>query len=164
MSDQPPRTRHLRLIYPRLSIQERAQRAAASGRIILYLAAAIAVLAIATGFIATLVDRKDFPTFGDGIWWAIVTLGTVGYGDIVPHTAWGRVLGGFVIVFGVTFISVLFATVTAFFISAEQEVEAASALDQRSTEQAEIRELLRELASRLTTIETQLKSLQDHPR
>jgi voltage-gated potassium channel Kch len=151
-----------RLRYPRLSIHERAQRAVASGRIIIYLGAAIAALAVATGFIASLIDRKDFPTLGDGIWWAIVTLGTVGYGDIVPHTAWGRVLGGFVIVFGVTFISVLFATVTAFFINAAQEQEATSTEELRSIEHAETRELFRELASRLTTIEAQLKSLQNH--
>jgi voltage-gated potassium channel Kch len=85
MKELPLRTRQRRL-----SIQERARRTVASGRIIFYLGAAIASLAIATGFIATLVDRKDFPTLGDGIWWAIVTLGTVGYGDIVPHTAGGE--------------------------------------------------------------------------
>jgi len=37
----------------------------------------------------------------------MVTIGTVGYGDIVPHTGWGRVLGAVVIVVGVTFISFL---------------------------------------------------------
>ena len=65
--------------------------------------------------IAHLIDRKDFPTFGIAVWWAIVTLGTVGYGDVVPHTAWGRVLGGVVIVCGVTFISFLVAIVTSLF-------------------------------------------------
>src|SRR5262249_32160340 len=158
MSDQPPRTHRRRLIYPRLSIQERAQRAAASGRIILYLAAAIAALAIATGFISTLVDRKDFPTFGDGIWWAIVTLGTVGYGDIVPHTAWGRVLGSIVIVFGVTFISLLFATVTSFLVSSDQE-EAAASQERREAEGDATRAILQEIASRLTAIEAELASL-----
>ena len=77
-----------------LNLQDRARRAAMSGRVIPYLAAAIASLAVLTGFVATLLNRRDFPTLGDGIWWSIVTLGTVGYGDIVPHTAWGRVLGG----------------------------------------------------------------------
>jgi hypothetical protein len=62
----------------------------------------------------------------------------------------------------VTFISVLFATVTAFFISAAQEEDATNAEELRSTEHAETRELLHELASRLTTIEAQLKSLQNH--
>jgi hypothetical protein len=90
-----------------------------------YLAATTASLAVLVGFVATIIDRKDFPTFGTGVWWAIVTLGTVGYGDIVPTTAWGRVLGGFVIVFGVTFISFLTATVTSYFVSIDQEAEQA---------------------------------------
>src|SRR4249919_1903954 len=72
---------------PSLCLHARARRAASSGHVIPYLAGSIAVTAILTGFVSTLVDRRDFPTFGDGIWWAIVTLGTVGYGGIVPHTA-----------------------------------------------------------------------------
>jgi voltage-gated potassium channel len=51
-----------------------------------------AFTAVVTGLVAHLIDRKDFPSFGIGVWWAIVTLGTVGYGDLVPHTGWGRFL------------------------------------------------------------------------
>jgi hypothetical protein len=42
------------------------------------------------GFLATIVDEKDFPSFADGVWWAIVTVATVGYGDIVPTNARAR--------------------------------------------------------------------------
>ena len=51
----------------------------------------------------------------------LVTLATVGYGDVVPHTTWGRVLGSIVIINGVTFIAFLTATITSFFVSAERE-------------------------------------------
>ena len=51
----------------------------------------------------------------------MVTIGTVGYGDIVPHTGSGRVLGAVVIVVGVTFISFLNATATSLFVSADQQ-------------------------------------------
>jgi len=131
---------------PSLSIHARARRAASSGHVIPYLAGAIGVTAVFVGFVSTLVDRKDFPTFGDGIWWAIVTLGTVGYGDIVPHTAWGRVLGSVVIVFGVTFISLLFATVTSYLVASDQDDDATHVL-------------LREISARLTAIEAELGEL-----
>ena len=107
-----------------------------------------------------LIDKKDFPTFGDGVWWAIVTLGTVGYGDIVPHTGWGRVLGSAVIVFGVTFISLLFATVTSYLVASDQE-EAATSPPERSFDEKALHALLREIASRLTAIEADLAALKD---
>lgn len=65
---------------------ERAQRAVTSGRVLPYLAGITALLAVGVGFLVRVIDHRDPQTFGDGVWWAIVTLGTVGYGDIVSHT------------------------------------------------------------------------------
>ena len=100
------------------------QRAVANRRVFPYLALVTLSLGLLGGFIVTLIDKRDFPTFGDGVWWAIVTLGTVGYGDIVPHTAWGRVVGGIMITFGVTFIAFLTATVTSEFVSTQEGEQA----------------------------------------
>jgi voltage-gated potassium channel len=133
-------------------LRSRTQRAVANRRVFPYLAAATAALAAFVGFVVTLIDKQDFPTFGDGVWWAIVTLGTVGYGDIVPHTAWGRVIGSLVIVFGVTFLAFLTATVTSLFVSSEQHKQQAEDREQR----AETQELLRKLEQRLAAIEAKL--------
>ena len=130
----------------------RSERAVASGRVFPYIAVVMAIVAVGTGFIAHVIDPADFPSFGVGVWWAIVTIATVGYGDVVPHTAWGRVLGGFVILFGVTFISFLVAVVTALFVNAERanlEEAQASREDQRDA-------LLRNMDARLASIEEQL--------
>src|SRR5947207_15365780 len=108
--------------------RDRTKRAAANRRIFPFLLLTTTGLGVLSGFVVTLVDKKDFPTFGTGVWWAIVTLGTVGYGDVVPHTAWGRVIGSAVIIIGVTFLSFLIATVTSYFVAAE-EAEAAKALE-----------------------------------
>src|SRR5262245_12289623 len=90
-------------------------------RIFPYLVSMTVGLALLSGFVVTLLDRKDFPTYGTAVWWAIVTLGTVGYGDVVPHSAWGRFVGSIVIVVGVTFLSFLIAIVTSYFVSGEQD-------------------------------------------
>ena len=42
-------------------------------------------------------------SYGDALWWAICTVSTVGYGDIVPITGLGRVIGAILIIFGVMF-------------------------------------------------------------
>jgi voltage-gated potassium channel len=121
-----------------------------------YLALVTLGLGLLGGFLVTLVDKRDFPTFGDGVWWAIVTLGTVGYGDIVPHTAWGRVVGSLMIVFGVTFIAFLTATVTSEFVSAqEQEARELERRREEATEK-ETHELLRTLKTQLDAIEAKL--------
>ena len=125
-----------------------------------YLVSVTAAIAVLTGLIAHLIDRKDFPSFGIGVWWSIVTLGTVGYGDVVPHTAWGRVLGGVVIVFGVTFISFLVAIVTSLFVEANR----ADDKDTRDAQHEETQVLLREIAARLRAVEARLGPAQDADR
>jgi voltage-gated potassium channel Kch len=65
-------------------LARRAETAVQNRRVFPYLVLTTALIAVTTGLIAHLIDKKDFPTFGIGMWWSIVTLGTVGYGDVVP--------------------------------------------------------------------------------
>lgn len=130
-------------------LRNRAMIAVENRRVFPYLVGVIAVTSLVTGLIAHLIDRKDFPSFGIGIWWAVVTLGTVGYGDVVPHTTWGRVLGGVVIVCGVTFISFLIAIVTSLFIDAGRDAER----EANEARHAEVTYLLRQLDARLGALE-----------
>ncbi|HEY8236440.1 MAG TPA: potassium channel family protein [Gaiellaceae bacterium] len=147
--NRPPRRRGFRW-------QERTKRAVANRRIFPFLLLATAALGVLSGFVVTLVDRQDFPTFGIGIWWAIVTLGTVGYGDVVPHTAWGRVVGSIVIIVGVTFLSFLIATVTSYFVAAEEAEAGAAEQAERAAQLAETMESLRRIEERLAAIEGKL--------
>lgn len=62
---------------------------------------------------------EDRP-FIDGIWYAIVTVTTVGYGDVVPQTENGRIFGAILIIFGVLFFSLVTANFSAFLIGSEQ--------------------------------------------
>jgi voltage-gated potassium channel len=134
------------------------QRAVARRRIFPYLAAATLALALAAALVMTLVDEKDFPNFGLAVWWAIVTLATVGYGDVVPTTVAGRVVGGLVILAGVTFLAFLTATVTSYFVSADQEAAKAEELEEREAVDREVKELLKRLEERLAAIESKLGS------
>ena len=146
--------------YPRESvIRRRAERAVAKRRVLPFLVIAVVVTAVTTGVIARLIDRRDFHSFGDGIWWAIVTLGTVGYGDIVPHTTWGRVLGSIVIVCGVTFIAFLTATVTSLFVADDQTKALAKVHQLRSESDEDTRAALLKIDERLAAMEAKLDRL-----
>jgi voltage-gated potassium channel len=137
-------------------IRRRAERAVARRHVLTFLIVASAVLAVVTGVVARLIDRRDFHSFGDGIWWAIVTLGTVGYGDIVPHTTWGRVLGSIVIVCGVTFIAFLTATVTSLFVTVDQKDALAKVHALREESEEDTRAALRAIDERLAAIDAKL--------
>ena len=59
--------------------------------------------------------NPEFATFGDSLWWAIVTLTTVGYGDIVPETTTGRVASVMIMLTGVAVLGLLAGTLASFF-------------------------------------------------
>jgi voltage-gated potassium channel len=129
----------------------------ATRRIFPVLLVATLLLAVLAGFAATLVDQEDFPTFGVGVWWAIVTLATVGYGDVVPTNSWGRVVGSATIIVGVTFLSFLTAIVTSLFISIEEQDRAVEERELRAASERETRSLLLRLDERLAAIEANLE-------
>jgi voltage-gated potassium channel len=129
----------------------------ASRRIFPYLAGATTVLAVGVGILVRLIDPKDFDSVGEGIWWAVVTLATVGYGDVVPTTTWGRIVGSAVIIFGVTFLAFLTATVTSLFVATEGREEADRAAAIQSARDEELRALLLRLEERLAALEAQLE-------
>jgi len=69
------------------------------------------------GMSVFLLEQNVNPQFGrisDGLWWAFVTLTTVGYGDIVPITDAGRIVGVFTMIFGITIYSLMIANLTYF--------------------------------------------------
>jgi voltage-gated potassium channel len=137
-------------------VEDGTQRAVETGRVIPFLAGMTISLALLAALGATLVDRTAFPTFGDALWWAVVTLGTVGYGDVVPTTTAGRIFGGAVIVLGVTFLSFLLAVVTSYFVTAQQERATRRERELRRVAEQESMTLLREINERLDAIEARL--------
>ncbi|MFZ8292018.1 potassium channel family protein, partial [Staphylococcus aureus] len=69
------------------------------------------IVLIAAATLAHIAERADQPeVFGSipkALWWAIVTLTTTGYGDVVPQTAFGRIIAGFVMISGIGVLALL---------------------------------------------------------
>ncbi len=145
-------------------IRTRTQRAVVGRRVFPFLALSTLTVALLAGFVVTIIDKEDFPDYGTAVWWAIVTLATVGYGDVVPHTGWGRVVGSVVIIFGVTFLAFLTAVVTSLFVEEEQKVHRTLIEDAQRADQEEMRHLLEDVSSRLSTVETLLRDMQGQRR
>jgi voltage-gated potassium channel Kch len=66
-------------------------------------------------YVAEHPTNRDFATFGDALWWGIVTLTTVGYGDVVPITENGRIAGVFLMLTGIATFGLIAGTLASAF-------------------------------------------------
>ena len=94
-------------------IERRALRIADARSVVIGLALTFVGLAFFGAIVIRIVDPDNFPSLGLAVWWALQTVTTVGYGDVVPTSAVGRVIGGIEMVLGISFITFLTAGVTS---------------------------------------------------
>ena len=114
-----PSLRPLRLLraVTVLHFLHRSAGTALRSSIAIYGAGAAAIL-IWTAALAVLDAERGSPganieTFGDAIWWAFVTVTTVGYGDFYPVTAWGRIVAVLLMCGGVAIVGITTATLAS---------------------------------------------------
>jgi voltage-gated potassium channel len=99
------------------------------------IAAFTILITFSGGILERLIDPQEFPTIGKGLWFALQTVTTVGYGDVTPKHADGRFIGAVVMLAGIGFLAVITASVTAALIEsvrrrfAESEVDMATRLE-----------------------------------
>jgi voltage-gated potassium channel len=119
-------------------LQERATRRPL--RVAWVAAAAITlVVTVLAGLLMRLTDPDQFPNLGLGLWWAIQTTTTVGYGDKVPTSVAGRLIAAFVMIVGLGFITVSTAAITSAFIEAARRRRAAGAVNPLEEEMRALR-------------------------
>lgn len=108
------------------------------------------VIIILAGTLMAVID-PNVETPLDGIWWAWVTVTTVGYGDIVPGSTAGRLFGSVLILMGIGLFSMMTASFSAFFMQQEEED-----LIAKETANAE---RLAKMENRMEQLETKLDQL-----
>lgn len=115
-----------------------------------YIVGFLIVLVLEFGSVTVLAAEQGAPgsnieTASDAIWWSIVTMSTVGYGDYSPVTLQGRIVGLFVIVVGVA----LFGVVTGFlanrFVGSGDEEQESTEVEWRAGDMATILEQIKSL-------------------
>jgi voltage-gated potassium channel len=107
------------------------------------------LVTLAGALLAWLLDRDDFETLGEAVWWSVQTVTTVGYGDVTPRDTVGRVIGAVVMLAGIGFVTVVTAAITAAFIEGARRRLGAPA-------ERPLGEALKELTERLERIERRL--------
>ena len=120
-------------------------------RAALAIGAVTVVVTVASGILMRWVDRSEFDSIWLGLWWAVQTVTTVGYGDNVPTTVPGRLVASLVMVVGIGFIAVVTAAITASFIESARRRLAAGADPLADPTYAKLDEVVKRL-DRLETL------------
>ena len=79
--------------------------------------------AIVMYYIEREAQPEAFGNIGDGLWWAVVTFTTTGYGDLYPITPMGKILGSIIAMVGIAMIAIPTAIISSSFISIMQHRE-----------------------------------------
>jgi voltage-gated potassium channel len=123
-----------------------------------YLVVVLWLLAVAAwGIVEHLVDKETFPTVWLAMWWALQTVTTVGYGDVVPVQPAGRAVASVLLLGGLAFISVITATITSGFVALRERRA------RESGEDPVIRRL-DAIAARLDGLEREISAVRGSPR
>jgi len=85
--------------------------------------------------------KGEFPSLWDGIWWAVTTTTTVGYGDLYPTSVQGRIIGMGLMFVGIGFLSLLTASIASRFVKEERGSEHEEVMETLRLLQAEVAEL-----------------------
>jgi len=115
---------------------------------------AATLLTVVLGGIAIRVfDPTTFSNIGMGMWWAIQTVTTVGYGDIVPQTTVGRAVGALVMLESVAFLAIVTAAITSIFVEDRQAVRHAVAAQEEAAHRARLEASLEEVLAQLERLQ-----------
>ena len=79
------------------------------------------IATVGFGLLMTAIDHKNFTTLGQGLWWSVQTVTTVGYGDVVPTNASGQLVAALVMLLGLAFLAVITAAITSSFVARATE-------------------------------------------
>jgi voltage-gated potassium channel len=115
----------------------------------LLIASVTVIVTIAAGVLMWVLDRDEFPNVWLGLWWAVQTVTTVGYGDVTPVDPIGRAIAAVVMLTGIGFLTVVTAAITAVFVESARRRVRDVTEQAESDRHAEILERLERIEARL---------------
>jgi voltage-gated potassium channel len=120
---------------------------------------ATAVVVLASAALMTVLDHREYHHFGRGMWWALQTVTTVGYGDVTPRQTAGRIVAAVVMFAGIALLAIVTAAVTSTFVERAQEAHKIAEVAEEEHQQDRVEARFDELAERLDRVEALLRAL-----
>ena len=111
------------------------------------------------------VTEPGVNTFGDGIWWALVTVTTVGYGDITPSTTLGRFVASALMFLGLGLIATVTAIVSAKFtqnyVDTHTNDDVLEKLEELEAEIEKLKKLEEDELDKLDVLDSEIQDIKD---
>jgi voltage-gated potassium channel len=133
-------------------LERRLDRLIAHAKAAVVIASVTTFITVVAGWLMTFADHDGFPTLGSGLWWAVQTVTTVGYGDHVPTTTAGKSIAALVMLLGIGFLTVITASITGAFVARSRREQHLERAEEPSAE------LIRQINERLARIEAALEA------
>jgi voltage-gated potassium channel len=124
--------------------------------------AAVLAAAAALGGGAIFAEAEQGHSLGDGVWWAVATMSTVGYGDLAPKTAIGRIVGACLMLIGIGFFALVTGALAQHFLAekvTELEHEEERLVQSGGEARDEILTEIRAVSARLQQLERRVNDL-----
>ena len=125
---------------------------------------ATAVIVVASGAAIRALDHQEYGSIWEGIWWAMQTVTTVGYGDVTPENVAGRFVAGAVMLAGVALVAIVTAAVTSSFVARAQEQRRAEDATEEDLAEQRLDAGLQDITARLERVERMLGALSEQSR
>lgn len=114
---------------------------------------ATAVVVVLGGVLMRVLDHGEYHNVWVGMWWGLQTVTTVGYGDVTPKHVSGRLVGAFVMLYGIAFLTITIAAITSTFVTRAERERAREQRETIEAPEARIEARIDALGDRLERIE-----------
>jgi voltage-gated potassium channel len=118
-----------------------------------------AMIVIASGLLMRVLDHREYPNIFIGMWWAIQTVTTVGYGDVTPKAVGGRIVAALVMLEGIAFIAIVTAAITSTFVARAEHLQDVAAAENDAAREAGVEAGFADVTERLDRVEAMLRRL-----
>jgi len=119
------------------------------------------VVVIVGGVLMRLLDHKEYASVWLGMWWVLETVTTVGYGDLTPESAIGKILTSAVMLWGVAFLAIITAAITSVFVARAERERTAGEQERAAGDEERAASAERTVDDRLDHIDAQLQQLRE---
>lgn len=117
------------------------------------------VIVVGGGALFRIIDHREYPTIWTGMWFALQTVTTVGYGDVAPKDAAGKLVASLIMLEGIAFLAIVTAAITSTFVARAARERLVTAEDAEDADRSRLDARLDGLGEQLNRLESKVDRL-----